>query len=237
MKTIAVLAFAFAAVASGQLISDFHDTNPLTASMASFGGDIYSSPNGWQEIGGVSKVVMPSTAYSGQFKNALDLPENFLYDTRTWGVKYRTVPNPAYDPSRPIGIFNPGPPTIDVPYTVQTGGTAFFTQKLDLLWAQGENIGSKWRLTLYDKSGSSAYYDFGGDSPGAFRYTSFLGKDAVGTLDWNTVNQFSISGVGDGPFHAAFDELRLGAVPEPKEWAIVSGIALLGFGILRRQLG
>lgn len=219
--------------ANAQMISDFSSVNPLHITPTSFNGDIYTSPRGWQEIGGLGQATQASVAYSDTFAQPMSLPGIFPVDTRTWTTVYDTVPNPNYDPGRPIGLFNPGPPTIQQTRLVQTGGTLSYTPAFYLYWAQGQNTLAQWRLTFYDTSGGSAYYNFTSAVAGAFGYAYFLGKNAIGQVDWAGINQFSIAGVGNGPFNGAFESLS--QVPEPQHYAIATGLALLGFAAWRRR--
>jgi hypothetical protein len=96
-------------------------------------------------------------------------------------------------------------------------------------------------IILLDNSGGSSSFAY---SPGVGytfgTITEITGDRTsfVGNLDWTKVDQLEVSGANVGNLlHAQLISLQASAVPEPKEWATLTGLGLLAFAGLRKRLG
>lgn len=199
----------------------------------SWASDVYNHPLGFQEVGGLGFANSGGGARSQKF-GPLDFLRGYeaFGDYRTTRIETYEILNPYYNPDRPEGLFNQR--VLGTGVRIIREGDYVAVPSLNLRAAPG-TAPAPFRLTLFDAGGGSAYWDITpGTVPGQFQSFGIFATSLVGELDWSAINQFSIAGLGGTqPFHMAFDQFTI--IPEPHEYLLVFGCALLATALWRRR--
>ena len=154
MNRIIILALS-GACAFGQVYHvNFSTSSPLDFSggNGSFANDLYDNNGNFLEIGGLGNADSGGLILTPQF-GPIDYTQGYggFGDFRQTETITYEVPNPSYDPNRPIGPFN-GPPTLERTSTIRTGELTGATFRL----RAAPGIGSEpWRISIFDVDGDA----------------------------------------------------------------------------------
>lgn len=240
MKKLFILSLCAFSTTFAQVITmNFANPASLDPSLGdgSFALDIYRTPQGVFEIGGLG-LATSSGGLKTRDGSPIDATLGYgeFGDFRETTTITETYPNPDFDPNRPVGPFNPGPATLTRTRTVNTG-RVIRPPIFSVFGAPG--IGSEpWVFTIYDSSGGTYTHTIQPvTAPGVFQSYRDILLDNDPDFDWTSIVAIGITGDGsDDPFHAGFRSVALVPVPEPSTYAAIFSGGLLLFAAIRRKL-